>query len=86
MAKAKGGAPGIDGVTFEAIEEAGLEDFLSKIRDEPISSMYHPMGNRIREIPKGGGKIRVLGIPAIRDRVVQGALRLIAEPIFEADF
>jgi len=44
------------------------------------------MGNRIKEIPKGGGRVRVLGIPAIRDRIVQGALRLIVEPIFEADF
>jgi RNA-directed DNA polymerase len=44
------------------------------------------LGNRIKEIPRGGGKVRVLGIPAIRDRVVQGALRLIVEPIFEADF
>ena len=86
MTKKNNGAPGIDGVTFEAIEEAGLEDFLSKIRDELVSGTYQPRGNRIKEIPKGGGKVRVLGIPAIRDRVVQGALRLIIEPIFEADF
>jgi len=86
MTKKNNGAPGIDGVTFEAIEEAGLDDFLSKIRDELVSGTYQPMGNRIKEIPKGGGKVRVLGIPAIRDRVVQGALRLIVEPIFEADF
>ena len=86
MTKKNNGAPGIDGVTFEAIEEAGLDDFLSKIRDELVSGTYQPMGNRIKEIPKGGGKVRVLGIPAIRDRVVQGALRLIIEPIFEADF
>ena len=86
LVKANNGAPGIDGVTFEAIEEAGLDDFLSQIRDELVSGTYQPMGNRIKEIPKGGGKVRVLGIPAIRDRVVQGALRLIVEPIFEADF
>jgi len=86
LAKKNNGAPGIDGVTFEAIEEAGLDDFISKIADELVSGMYRPMGNRIKEIPKGGGKVRVLGIPAIRDRVVQGALRLIVEPIFEADF
>ena len=86
LVKANNGAPGIDGVTFEAIKEAGLEDFLSQIRDELVSGTYRPMGNRIKEIPKGGGKVRVLGIPAIRDRVVQGALRLIVEPIFEADF
>ena len=86
LAKKNNGAPGIDGLTFEAIEEAGLDDFLSKMADELISGTYQPMGNRIKEIPKGGGKVRVLGIPSIRDRVVQGALRLIAEPIFEADF
>ena len=86
LAKNNNGAPGIDGVTFEAIEEADLEDFLSKIRDELVSCTYLPMRNRRKEIPKGGGKVRVLGIPAIRDRVVQGALRLILEPIFEVDF
>jgi RNA-directed DNA polymerase len=86
LAKKNNGAPGIDGVTFEAIEEAGLDDFLSKIRDELVNGTYQPMSNRIREIPKEKGKVRILGIPAIRDRVVQGALKLIAEPIFEADF
>ena len=86
MAKANNGAPGIDGVTFEAIQEAGLDDFLTVIRDELVSCTYMPMANRRKEIPKGQGKVRVLGIPAIRDRVVQGALKLILEPIFEADF
>jgi RNA-directed DNA polymerase len=86
LAKVNNGAPGIDGVTFEAIEEADLDGFLSRIRNELVSGSYHPMGNRIKEIPKGKGKVRVLGIPAIRDRVVQGALKLILEPIFEADF
>jgi len=86
LAKKNNGAPGIDGVTFEAIEEAGLDDFLSKMADELVSGTYQPMGNRIKEIPKGGGKVRVLAIPTIRDRVVQGALRLIIEPIFEAGF
>jgi len=86
LAKSNNGAPGIDGLTFEAIEEAGLDEFLLKIRDELMSCTYQPMGNRRKEIPKGKGKVRVLGIPAIRDRVVQGALKLILEPIFEADF
>ena len=86
MAKKNNGAPGIDGVTFEAIQEAGLDDFLTKIADELVSGMYLPLSNRRKEIPKGEGKVRVLGIPAIRDRVVQGALKLILEPIFEADF
>ncbi len=86
MAKENDGAPGIDGVTFQAIEESGLEEFLDGIRDELASRTYRPMRNRKREIPKGNGKTRVLGIPTIRDRVVQGALKLILEPIFEADF
>src|SRR5207245_3948791 len=87
MAKSNDGAPGIDGVTFEAIEESGVEDFLKQIRDELVSNTYRPMRARKKEIPKDGGKkVRVLSIPAIRDRVVQGALKLILEPIFEADF
>jgi RNA-directed DNA polymerase len=86
MAKRNNGAPGIDGVTFEAIEESGLEEFLDSIQNELRSGMYLPMRNRKKEIPKGNGKVRILGIPAIRDRVVQGALKLILEPVFEADF
>jgi len=86
MAKRNNGAPGIDGVTFEGIEESGLEGFLGSIQSELLSGMYLPMRNRRKEIPKGNGKVRILGIPAIRDRVVQGALKLILEPIFEADF
>jgi RNA-directed DNA polymerase len=87
MAKENDGAPGIDGVTFEAIEESGVEGFLEQIRDELVSNTYRPMRARKKEIPKDGGKkVRVLSIPAIRDRVVQGALKLILEPIFEADF
>jgi len=86
MAKSNNGAPGIDGVTFAAIEESGPETFLGQIRDELVANTYRPMPARKKEIPKDGGKVRVLSIPAIRDRVVQGALKLILEPIFEADF
>jgi RNA-directed DNA polymerase len=86
LAKRNNGAPGIDGVTFDAIEGGGLEAFLAELRDELAARTYRPLRNRRVEIPKGGGKVRVLGIPAIRDRVVQGALKLILEPIFEADF
>jgi RNA-directed DNA polymerase len=87
MARSNGGAPGIDGVTFEAIEESGAESFLRQIREELVTNTYRPMRARKKEIPKDGGKkVRVLSIPAIRDRVVQGALKLILEPIFEADF
>jgi RNA-directed DNA polymerase len=86
-ARSNNGAPGIDGVTFEAIEESGVESFLEQIRDELVSNTYRPMRARKKEIPKDGGKkVRVLSIPAIRDRVVQGPLKLILEPIFEADF
>jgi RNA-directed DNA polymerase len=86
MAKSNNGAPGIDGVTFAVIEESGPETFLKQIRDELVANTYRPMPARKKEIPKDGGKVRVLSIPAIRDRVVQGALKLILEPIFEADF
>jgi RNA-directed DNA polymerase len=86
MAKSNDGAPGIDGVTFAAIEESGVDSFLRQIRDELVTNTYRPMRARKKEIPKDGGKVRVLSIPAIRDRVVQGALKLILEPIFEADF
>src|SRR6476660_9058557 len=87
MAKENDGAPGIDGVTFEAIQKSGVEGFLEQIRDELVSNTYRLMRARKKEIPKDGGKkVRVLSIPTIRDRVVQGALKLILEPIFEADF
>jgi len=86
LAKENDGAPGIDGVTFEAIETRGVDAFLEQIRDELVQRTYKPLPARRREIPKDGGKVRVLSIPAIRDRVVQGALKLILEPIFEADF
>ena len=86
LAKKNDGAPGTDGVTFEAIEEQGVEAFLEQIQDELTRRAYVPLPARRQEIPKDGGKVRVLSIPAIRDRVVQGALKLILEPVFEADF
>jgi RNA-directed DNA polymerase len=87
MAKENDGAPGIDGVTFEAIEAQGVDALLEQIRDELAERTYQPLPARKQEIPKdGGNKVRVLSIPAIRDRVVQGALKLILEPVFEADF
>src|ERR1700687_3212413 len=86
MAKSNDGAPGIDGVTFAAIGESGPETFLKQIRDELVANTYRPMPARKKEIPKDGGRVRVFSIPAIRDRGVQGALKLVLEPIFEADF
>jgi len=70
LAKKNDGAPGIDGVTFKAIEAQGVEKFLDQIRDELIERTYVPLRARRQEIPKDGGKVRVLSIPAIRDRVV----------------
>jgi RNA-directed DNA polymerase len=86
LAENNDGAPGVDGVTFAAIEAQGVDAFLEQIRDELVERTYKPLPARRQEIPKDGGKVRVLSIPAIRDRVVQGALKLILEPIFEADF
>ena len=86
LAKRNKGAPGIDDVTFEDIELQGSDQFLEKLRDELLQGTYQPMKNRKCLIPKGGGKFRTLGIPCIRDRVVQGAVKLILEPVFEADF
>jgi len=86
LAKENNGAPGIDGVTFEAVESAGRAEFLEQLREELVSGTYMPERVRRVGIPKSGGKIRMLSIPTLRDRVVQGALKLILEPIFEADF
>ena len=87
LAKRNNGAPGIDGVTFDAIEAAGVDTFLAQLRDELVTRTYRPLRTRRVEIPKDDGKrVRILRVPAIRDRVVQGALKLIVEPIFEADF
>src|SRR5271170_6911837 len=86
LAKKNDGAPGVDGVTFAAIETQGVDAFLERIADELKRRTYAPLPARRQEIPKDRDKVRVLSIPAIRDRVVQGALKLILEPIFEADF
>lgn len=86
IAKGNGGAPGIDGQSFEAIGASGVGRFLEEIREDLVTGRYQPKPNRRVDIPKENGKVRTLQIPCIRDRVVQGALKLILEAIFEADF
>ena len=85
LAKTNGGAPGVDGQSFAEIEEAGREPWLADVRKELIEESYRPQPVRRVRIPKPGGGERLLGIPTIRDRVVQTAAKLVLEPIFEAD-
>ena len=86
LARANAGVPGVDGKTFAAIEASGLEKWLMGLREELVSKRYRPDPVLRVMIPKPGGGERPLGIPTIRDRVVQTAAKLVLEPIFEADF
>lgn len=84
--KANHGSSGIDGVTIKDIEEEGVDEFLKGIQEELKGRKYRPSPARRVYIPKPNGKLRPLSIPTIKDRVVQMALKLAIEPIFEADF
>jgi RNA-directed DNA polymerase len=86
LAKANGGAPGVDGVTFEDVEAAGRDNWLAALQEDLRRRRYRPAAVRRVYIPKPGGGERPLGIPTVRDRVAQTAADLVLRPIFEADF
>ena len=88
IARAKKGKGGVDGVTFEQIEASagGAEGFVEEIHESLKRKQYRPSAVRRVYVPKPDGRRRPLGIPTIRDRVIQTAMLLIIEPIFEADF
>ena len=86
LARVNAGAPGVDGETFAQIEASGVEAWLAGLREDLVAKTYRADAVRRVMIPKPGGGERPLGIPTIRDRVIQTAAKIVLEPVFEADF
>ncbi len=86
LCRSNRGAPGVDGVTFDQVKAQGVPEWLADLKEELRAKTYRPDAVRRVDIPKPVGGVRPLGIPTIRDRVVQQAAKLVLEPIFEADF
>ncbi|MBE0479203.1 group II intron reverse transcriptase/maturase [Candidatus Aerophobetes bacterium] len=84
--RANHGSPGIDGKTIKDIEDEGVDDFLERLQEKLRAKEYRPSPVRRVYIPKPDGRLRPLSIPTVKDRVVQMALKLVIEPVFEADF
>ena len=84
--KTNGGSAGVDKVSLEQIEKHGVDKFLEEIKEDLLKGTYNPTPVKRVEITKDNGKIRPLGIPIIKDRVIQAATKIVIEPIFEADF
>jgi len=84
--RANGGTCGVDGQTIAEVEEHGVTEFLLALQEELETGSYRPQAVRRKYIPKPDGRQRPLGIPSVRDRVVQQAALIVLEPIFEADF